>query len=406
MSILDEVQAIYEQLITWRRYFHRHPELAYEEHETAAKVAGMLNDLGYHVQEGVGKTGVMAVLENGSGSGSPAAPVVLSRVDMDALPIQEENDVPYASENPGVMHACGHDAHIAIGLGVATLMAKRRDAWRGTLKLIFQPAEEGGNGAEAMIQDGVLEDPKPNAALAVHVWNDKPAGVVAATPGPVMAAAEMWKAVFTGSGGHAAHPEQATDPLVTAAMAVTALQTVVSRNVGALEAAVVTVGMFQSGEAFNVIPDQAMLKGTIRTYDPKVRETVLQRVEDVLKGTARAMGATVVLNFKPLTPAVVNDEAVTNVVQSAVRDVLGPEALDIGMRTMGSEDAAYFLQEVPGCYIFIGSRPTKDAHPHHHPAFNIDEHALRVGTATVMETLRRLMPVDTASARNPRQPSV
>ncbi len=397
MSILDEVKAIYEQLVNWRRYFHRHPELGYQEHKTATKVADTLNDLGYRVQEGVGKTGVMAVLENGPG------PVILSRVDMDALPIQEENDVPYASENPGVMHACGHDAHIAIGLGVATLMAEHRNAWCGTLKLIFQPAEEGGNGAEAMIQDGVLEDPKPDAALAVHVWNDKPASVVAATPGPVMAAAEMWKAVFTGDGGHAAHPEQAIDPLVAAAMAVTALQTVVSRNVGALEAAVVTVGMFQSGDAFNIIPDQAMLKGTIRTYAPQVRETVLQRVEDILKGTAGTMGTTVKLAFKPLTPAVVNDEAITNVVQGTVRDILGPEALDIGMRTMGSEDAAYFLQEVPGCYIFIGSRPEKNAHPHHNPAFDIDERALHIGTVTVVETLRRLMPVANASAGDLRQ---
>jgi amidohydrolase len=391
---------MYEQLITWRRYFHRHPELGYQEHETAAKVADTLNDLGYCVQQDVGRTGVMGVLENGEG------PVVLSRVDMDALPIQEENNVPYASENPGVMHACGHDAHVAIGLGIATLMAQRRDAWRGTLKLIFQPAEEGGNGAEAMIQDGVLENPKPDAALAVHVWNDKPAGVVAATPGPVMAAAEAWEAIFTGDGGHAAHPEQTVDPLMTAALAVTALQTVVSRNVGALETAVVTVGMFRSGDAFNVIPDQAELQGTIRTYDPQVRETVLQRVENVLNGTAQMMGATVKLDLKPLTPAVVNDTAITDVVQNAVRDVLGPEALDVGMRTMGSEDAAYFLQEVPGCYIFIGSRPEKDAVPHHNPAFNIDERALHVGTVTVVETLRRLMPVDTASARNPQQPSV
>jgi amidohydrolase len=396
MSLLDEVQALYEQLVSWRRYFHRHPELGYQEYETAAKVADILNDLGYHVQQGMGKTGVLAVLENGPG------PVVLSRVDMDALPIQEENDVPYASENPGVMHACGHDAHIAIGLGVATLMAKHRDAWRGTLKLIFQPAEEGGNGAEAMIEDGVLEDPRPDAALAVHVWNDKPAGVVAATPGPVMAAAEAWEAIFTGKGGHAAHPEQTVDPLVTAALAVTALQTVVSRNVSALETAVVTVGIFQSGDAFNVIPDQALLKGTIRTYDAQVRETVLQRMEDVLNGTARMMGATVDLDLKPLSPAVVNDEAITNVVQGAVRDVLGAEALDVGMRTMGSEDASFFLQAVPGCYIFIGSRPEKNPAPHHNPAFDIDERALRVGTVTVVESLRRLMPVaDDAAPKDP-----
>ncbi len=389
MTIQEEVKHIFEQLVDWRRYFHRHPELGYEEHNTASVVAKTLKDWGYTVQEGIARTGVVGLLENGPG------PVVMARVDMDALPIQEESDVPYASETPGVMHACGHDAHIAIGLGTARLMAEQRETWQGTLKLIFQPAEEGGNGADLMIEEGVLENPRPDTALAIHVWNDKPAGVVAVRPGPVMAAAEIWNAVITGKGGHAAHPELSVDPIAVAALTVTALQTVVSRNVGALQSAVVTVGALLSGDAFNVIPDSAELRGTIRTFDPHVRASVLQRTREIIQGTAQAMGADVTLEIESLTPAVVNDAQVTTVVQDVVRDLLGSDALDTGMQTMGSEDAALFLQAVPGCYFFIGSRPEKNPASHHNPHFDIDESALYNGTLVLVAALQRLMSKET-----------
>ncbi len=384
---LDEARSLYEQLVAWRRDLHRHPELGLQEHRTAKIVAETLRGLGYTVREGVAETGVVGVLENGAG------PVVMSRVDMDALPIQEENDVPYASQVPGVMHACGHDAHVAIGLGVATLMARRRELWRGTLKLIFQPGEEGMNGAEIMVKEGALENPRPDAALAVHVWNPLPVGIVGATPGPIMAAAEAWEATIVGKGGHAAHPEHTVDPLVTAALTVTALQTVTGRNVGALETAVVSVGMLRSGDTFNVIPERAEMRGTIRTYDAAVRETVIRRVREIVEGTARTMGAQATFTLHPLTPAVTNDPQITAVVQEVVTDLLGPEALKDDERTMGSEDVAFFFREVPGCYIFIGSGPEdRDERPHHNPHFDIDEEALVVGTAVVVEALRRLMP--------------
>ncbi len=389
MHALQAAEGLFDQLVAWRRDFHMHPELGLEEHRTSKIVAEALRDLGYAVQEGVARTGVVGVLENGSG------PVVLNRVDMDALPIQEANDVPYASQTPGLMHACGHDAHVAIGLGIAALMAKHRDTWQGTLKLIFQPGEEGANGAEIMVKQGVLEAPKPDYALAVHVWNYLPVGKLGVTPGPIMAAAESWDATIQGKGGHGALPEQTVDPIATSALIINALQTVTSRNVSPMQTAVVSVGMLRSGDAFNVIPPTAEMRGTIRTFDAAVRETVLRRVQEVIQGTAQAMGAQATFNLMPLTPALVNDAEVTALVQTVTEDLFGTEALKINERTMGSEDAAFFLREIPGCYIFVGAGFTdKPAPAHHNPHFDIDEQALVNGVAVVVACLQRIMAVE------------
>ena len=386
MHTLDEARALDEKLIAWRRDFHRHPEIGLQERRTARIVAETLRDLGYQVQEGVAVTGVIGVLENGDG------PVVMSRVDMDALPIQETHDVPYASKNAGVMHACGHDAHVAMGLGIATLMAEHREAWRGTLKLVFQPGEEGMNGAQRMIDEGALENPRPEAALALHVWNTLPVGTFGVASGPVMAASEAWKAEIVGKGGHAALPEHTVDPVVIAAMTVNALQTVVSRNVGPRETAVVSVGQLLAGDTFNVIPERAEIQGTIRTFDPEVRTTVLRRVRKIVEDTAAMMDARAALEFMVSTPAVVNDEAVTGVVRNVVVDLFGEETIE-EERTMGSEDAAFFLQEIPGCYIFVGSGfRDREAPPHHNPGFDIDEGALVNGVALMVASLCRLMP--------------
>jgi amidohydrolase len=389
MSNLDEARKLQDKLVAWRRDFHRHPELGLENPRTAGIVAEALRKLGFALREGLAQTGVVGVLENGEG------PVIMVRADMDALPVEEAADVPYASEEPGRMHACGHDAHTAIGLGVATLMAETRDTWQGTLKMVFQPGEEGQNGAGIMVEEGALEDPRPDKALALHVWSDQHTGEVSVTPGPVMAAAEAWEATLTGKGGHAAAPEQTVDPVVTAALTIGALQTIVSRNVGARETVVVTVGSVQSGDAFNVIPDDALLKGTVRTYDEEVRETVSRRVREVIEGTAATMGAKAEVRFHSIAPAVVNDPQVTEMVQEVVRDTLGDEALNTDFRTMGSEDAAFFFQEVPGCYFFLGSTPPgRDPVPHHNPGFIVDEEVLPIGVSVMVAALRRLMPAE------------
>ena len=386
MAALDEAQRIHEQLIAWRRDFHMHPELGLDTERTAGIVAKTLRSLNYEVEEGVAKNGVVGLLKNGEG------PVVMGRVDMDALPIQEENIVPYASRLSDRMHACGHDAHTAIGLGIATLMAERRELWRGTLKLVFQPGEEGQNGAELMVREGVLENPRPDAFLALHIWNHLPFGAVAASPGPVMAAAEAWKAVIKGKGGHGAMPEKTMDPIVTAALTISNLQTIVSRNVSALDTAVISVGSVRGGDAFNVIPEFVELRGTVRTYKPEVRDRVLRRLEAVIHGTVQMMGGAAKIELLPMTPALTNDPSVTALVRDVVVDLLGQDALE-EVRTMGSEDAAFFLQEIPGCYLFVASGPDDyEDRPHHSATFDIDERAMTNGVAVMVEAFRRLMP--------------
>ncbi len=388
MALLDTYRDLEPQLIAWRRDLHRHPELGFQEHRTAGIVAETLQSLGYRVQTGVAHTGVIGVLENGPG------PVVMARFDMDALPIQEANAVDYASCVAGVMHACGHDAHVATGLGVASWMARHRETWRGTLKLIFQPGEEGLNGGEVMVQEGALEAPRPQAALVLHVWNQLPVGQVGVSAGPVMAAAEQWRAVIQGRGGHAAAPHQTIDPITIAALTVTALQSIVSRNVDPQQTAVVSVGQIHGGTAFNIIPDEVSLGGTVRTFDPDTREMVLTRLRNIIEGTAQMLGGSAELSLNAIAPAVVNDPQVTAVVRDVAATLLGPQAI-VEERTMGSEDAAFFLREIPGCYFFVGSAPVdRPAAAHHNPHFDIDERALTIGLAVMVEALQRLMPVE------------
>lgn len=376
----QELAELHNQLIAWRRDFHAHPELGMREHRSAGIIATVLRELGYDVQTGVAETGVVGLL-----AGARPGPVVMARFDMDALPIQENNQADYASCNPGVMHACGHDAHMTIGLGLATLMARRRDELAGTLKLVFQPGEEGMDGARRMVEAGVLENPRPDVFLSTHVWSDTAAGMVDVTPGPVMAAADTWECKVVGKGGHGAMPHQTIDPVVAAAQIVTALQSIVSRNVSPLDTAVVTVGTIHGGDAFNIVPTEVSMTGTVRSYDASVREAVVRRMREVIEGVAVAMGVSAQFKVTALTSALVNDEAVTAVVREAAEAALGRDRVLSGRRTMGSEDAAEFMRSVPGCYFFIGSTNTERGltGPHHNPHFDIDEAVLPIGVAVL-----------------------
>jgi amidohydrolase len=372
-DFLHEAQSIFEDLRALRRDFHRHPELGFQEVRTAGIVARRLNELGLEVSTGIGKTGVVALLE-----GARPGPVVLLRFDMDALPIQEETGAEYASQHPGVMHACGHDGHTAIGLGVARLLESHRQELAGTVKFVFQPAEEGLGGAEAMLADGVLENPRPDLSLALHLWNEKPLGWLGVTPGPCMSASETFRVLLTGRGGHGASPHLAVDPVLAAAQVITALQSIVARNVPPLQSAVVSATTVHGGEAFNIIPQTVEIKGTIRTFEPQVRATVLARFDQLLRGVAAAFGCQAEIEVKRITPAVNNDEAVTRRVQAVAARLLPEASLDTAERTMGSEDMAYLMEAVPGCYFMIGSADTAaglDA-PHHHPRFDFAEQAL------------------------------
>jgi amidohydrolase len=373
IDFLQEAQAMFDYTRQLRRDFHRHPELGFQEVRTAGVVARELSALGLEVSTGVGKTGVVAHLEGGR-----EGPVLLLRFDMDALPIQEETGAEYASENPGVMHACGHDGHTAIGLTVARMLASQREKLPGVVKLVFQPAEEGLGGAEAMVKDGVLENPRPHMALALHLWNEKPLGWIGVTPGPAMSASERFRVLIRGKGGHGAAPHLTIDPVQAAAQVISALQTVVARNVPPLKSAVVSVTSMHGGEAFNVIPETVELRGTIRSFDTEVRALVLTRVEQVVKGVAGALGCDAQVEMWRVTPAVVNDPELSARVRAVAEKILPQAEIDTQERTMGSEDMAYMMENLPGCYFFVGSaNPERglDA-PHHHPKFDFDEEAL------------------------------
>jgi amidohydrolase len=376
---LTQARELFSYTQALRRDRHMHPELGFREVRTAGIVARELQSLDMELTTGVAKTGVVGLLE-----GAKPGPVVLVRFDMDALPVTEETGAPYASTVPGVMHACGHDGHTAIGLTVAKMLHARRAELAGTVKFVFQPAEEGTcgeeiGGAEMMMREGVLENPKPDFALALHLWNEMPFGRVHVAQGPVMAGAEHFKLTVAGRGGHGAMPHQTVDPVLAASQIVTALQSITSRNVAPLQAAVVSVTMIHGGEIFNVIPPEVKMEGTIRAFEPSVRETVLRRFNEIVGGVSAALGCTVDMNVKRLTPAMINAGEVTRRVQAVARGIL-PEADldDSSYLTMGAEDMAFMLEQVPGCYFFVGSANTEKGldYGHHHPKFDFDEAAL------------------------------
>ncbi len=384
IDYLQEAKSLFTYTQSMRRDFHIHPELGFREIRTGGIVAKELEGLGLEVTKGVGKTGVVGLLE-----GAKPGPTILLRFDMDALPIVEDTGAEYASQNQGVMHACGHDGHTAIGLTVAKILQKHRNELAGSIKFCFQPSEEGFNGEEMggnqmMIRDGVLDGPKVDHTLSLHLWNEKPVGWVGVAKGPVMAGAEQFSIKLTGRGGHGAVPNLTIDPIVAAAQIVTALQTIVSRNVPPLLAAVVSVTTVHSGTAFNVIPQEAELTGTIRTFDLAVRQKVLERFEQIVRGIGESMGCKVEIVMQRVTPAVINDDAVAASVQETARKVLPDANLDTASYlTMGAEDMAFMQEKVPGCYFFIGSN-NHDKHldyAHHHPKFDFDEEALMRGAA-------------------------
>ena len=378
VDFLPEAQALFEYTQALRRDFHRHPELGFHEVRTAGIVARELNKLGLEVTPGIAETGVLATIE-----GNRPGRVLLLRFDMDALPIQEQTGAPYASQNPGVMHACGHDGHTAVGLTVARLLQSHRQELPGTIKLVFQPAEEGEGGAERMLAEGILENPHADAALALHLWNEKPFGWLGVTAGPIMAAAEIIHIKVTGRGGHGAIPHLAVDPVLASAQIINALQGIVARNVSPLETAVVSVTSIHAGEAFNVIPAQASLQGTIRTFSPEVRQGVLERFQQVVEGVGKAMQCQVDCQVQSISPAVVNDGGLAGQVRTTASQLLPDCQVEANYRTMGAEDMAFILQKLPGCFFFIGSaNPAEglDA-PHHHPRFDFDERGLVHATA-------------------------
>jgi amidohydrolase len=388
MNISQEAIKLKDETIAVRRDLHRHPELGLEELRTSKMVADTLKSLGLEVTTGIAKTGVVGLLRGQSDS-----PVVLLRFDMDALPIQEETGAAYASEIPGKMHACGHDGHVAVGLSVAKLLASRRELLNGTVKFVFQPGEEGAGGAELMVKEGVLENPRPDYSLAMHVWNTQPFGWYGLNPGPSMAGAEIFTIKVKGVGGHGASPHNTIDPIVAAAHIITALQTIASRNVSPLESAVVTVGEVNSGTAFNIIPQEATLQGTIRTFKPEITSLVKERFISIVKNTAAALGCEFEVEFKEITFPVINDPGLTKIVSSVVKNLDPSAEVDPTFQTMGAEDFSFMMQDIPGCFMMVGSANAQKGfvYDHHHPKFDFDEDCLPMAVSIIAQSAIELL---------------
>ncbi len=376
-----EAEQLTEEMIAVRRDLHMHPEVAFEEVRTSGIVADTLRGLGLEVQTGVGKTGVVAVLD-----GAKDGPTVLVRADMDALPIDEATGAPYASQTANKSHACGHDGHTAIGLAVAKMLTKHKDRIAGRVKFVFQPGEETGKGAVAMIRDGALENPRPDVSLGLHVWNTLPVGVLGVADGPIMAGSSTWSVRLTGRGGHGAQPHQTIDPVVVSAHIITALQTIVSRSVNPEDTAVVSVTQVHAGDTHNVIPHTAFLEGTMRAFRVEVRDLVTRRMEEIINNVAAAFGCEAVFEMEHVTIPVVNHPQVGERLRPVLADLVGGEAhMRLDTRTMGGEDMAYFMDDVPGMFIFVGSANAEKGlnYGHHHPRFDFDEAALPIGAAVL-----------------------
>ncbi len=380
-----------DEMVATRRDLHAHPELGFEEVRTSGIVAERLRQLGLEPRTGVGRTGVLARI-----TGAKPGKTVLLRADMDALPILEENDVPYRSQTPGKMHACGHDCHTSILLGIARRLLDMKSTLAGSVVLCFQPAEELGGpkgGAEAMIQDGALDWAKADAAFGLHVWQDLPLGTIGVTPGPWMAAVDEVTVTFKGKGAHGAMPQSGRDPVVALAHAVTALQSIVSRNADPLKELVISVTQLKAGSAFNIIPETAWMNGTIRSFDRDLWTAIPAHFERVVRGVATALGCEADILFERGNRPTVNDPALCAYARAAAVSVVGEANVRHDVRTMGGEDFSAILERVPGVFIAVGSRNEQRGlvFDHHHPRFDVDEHSMTLGAEVLLETALRYL---------------
>jgi len=405
-ALRPEIQDLQADLVAWRRQIHQRPELGFQEELTAQFICDRLEEWKVPYERAVAKTGIVVTIEGKAKRKAEGkakngqSPVLAIRADMDGLPVQELNEVPYCSVHEGKMHACGHDGHVAIALGTAKYLQAHRDRFCGTVKIIFQPAEEGPGGAQPMVEAGVLTNPAVDALVGLHLWNNLPLGTLGVCSGPMMAATEFFHCTIQGKGGHGAIPQQTVDAVVVGAQVVNALQTIVSRNIDPLKSAVVTVGEFKAGTAVNVIADTAFLSGTVRYFDPDYGELIPERLEQVIAGVCAAHGASYQLDYHKLYPPVINDRAIADLVRSVALSVVEtPAGVVPECQTMGGEDVSFFLQAVPGCYFFLGSANTdKDlAYPHHHPRFNFDETALSVGVEIFVRIVEKFCAPSEAS---------
>lgn len=384
MDIKQEISLSKEELISLRRDFHMYPEIGFDLPRTSKKVANYLKNLGLEVQEGVGKSGVVGLLR-----GNKDGKTVMLRADMDALPIEEANNIPYKSKNKGKMHACGHDGHTAMLLIAAKILSAHKDEFSGNIKFVFQPSEEEPpGGAKGMIADGVMENPHVDGAFGIHLWTPLKVGTIGTRPGVMMAAPDKFDIKLIGKGGHGAYPHLSIDPIIATAQLVTSLQSIVSREIDPLDSVVVTIGKLTAGDVFNVIPETASLSGTVRTLKEETHKEMKKKIERIVKGISEAFRVEYELNYAFGYPVLINDKDMVKIVEEAGKKVVGEKNVIEIQPSMGGEDMAYFLQKVKGAFYFVGaSNEAKGINaPHHSAYFNIDEDALPIGVEMHIRT--------------------
>jgi amidohydrolase len=376
----QDISKLTKEMIALRRDFHKHPELGFTEKRTAGIIARYLENLGMEVHVGIGTTGVVGLL-----TGTTPGKTLMLRSDMDALPIHEKNEVDYKSVNTGVMHACGHDGHMAILLGAAKVLSRMRESFRGRIKFVFQPAEESLGGARAMIADGVLDDPKVDAAFGLHLISILPLGYIGWKYGPIMASMDAFTITIKGKGGHSAMPEGGVDAILISSQVISTLQSLVTKEISPQSPVVIHVGTIKGGDAPNVIADKVVLEGTVRTLDMNVQKLVPERMKRILAGTTLSMGGSYELDYESSYPTTVNNPEMTDLVRDAAGLVVEEDHVIEVPSTMASEDMSFYLQKVPGSYFYVGAGNSEKGfvHPHHNSLFDFDEQALEIGAKTL-----------------------
>jgi amidohydrolase len=386
VNISDAARAGHPTVVADRRHLHSIPEIGLQEFKTAEYIESKLGELGIAHQR-VTPTGVVAVLDSGQ-----AGPTVMLRADIDALPILEECEHEYKSTHPGFMHACGHDTHTAMQLGVARRLING-GVTKGKVKLVFQPGEEGHHGAEKMIAAGVMENPKPDCAYGQHIWSRTPTGKIMIAPGPIMAGVDRLEITVTGKGTHAAYPHGGWDPIFASAQIISALQSVVSRNIDPQESGVVTVSMINAGTAHNIIPQTAKMVGTVRWFDEETHEIIKKRIHEVTEGVAKALGCDAEVQVVHEHFPTVNDAEIAEIVRQEAVEIVGKDNVLLRQQTMGAEDFSDFARLVPAAFAFVGGQCVRKdcVWPHHHPRFNVDEDAFVIGSELMWRVCQRLL---------------
>jgi len=393
MSLVNRVKELESEFVGYRRRIHQNPELGFEEHETCRLIEKVLGDLGIETRRNGDKTGVIGLLEGAL----PGEKIIALRADMDALKLTEDTGLEFASTKPGVCHACGHDMHVAVLLGAAKMLAEYKADLKGTVKFLFQPAEEVMNGSDSMIENGAMENPAVDYILATHTWPEMPAGSIGVRKGAMLGSADKFTVTITGKGVHAAHPHKGIDPIVAGAYIITELQTVVSRRVAPIDAAVVSVGHLTAGTVSNIIPTECFMEGTVRTQDPETRKKVAEFIENIVTHTALAMGATAKLDYEWGVPPTMCDPFVVDNISEAVKELLGPDKLlQVPVPSMGAEDFARYLEHAPGAFFRVG---TADERPEtrgalHNPQTLFSEEAIPAGIITMVGTVFKLTGSD------------